>query len=383
MTTSLWTKKLLNPTDAETCDIVIVGGGYVGLSTAYWLSEIDSSLKITVIERSFCGAGASGKNAGFLTMGSTSFYKSLTNKWGEKDALGIYEFARNSLQLVHDHILSKTKALNFKKTSSMTLLKSQEQLDDYNKSSFVSKNFGYSWKENHELPSPLRSSFYGAFETGPEYSVNPLELLASIINILKTRGIKIIESNSAFELTQSGVVTDVNTIKAKKVILALNAYLPQFNPAFKKIITPTRAQMLAVELERELDCNSLYYDTPEKVYWRKVSDKVLIIGGKRTLDEKGETGDFEKLSPLIQQGLEDYLTTQLKLKYKVINRWSGIMGFTEHELPISTKIDAPIEAYAIGGFTGHGMGLGFNAAKDIAEVVTGRKQNSFFTKFLK
>jgi glycine/D-amino acid oxidase-like deaminating enzyme len=139
--------------------------------------------------------------------------------------------------------------------------------------------------------------------------------------------------------------------------------------------------MLAVELEDEINSNSLHYDSPERVYWRKDSEKTLLIGGKRMLDEKAEEGDFEKLSPIIQSGLEAYLRDQLKVRYKVLHRWSGIMGFTEHELPILTKINAPLETFAIGGFSGHGMGFGFKSAMEMAELVIGKKTHSFFDKF--
>lgn len=136
--------------------------------------------------------------------------------------------------------------------------------------------------------------------------------------------------------------------------------------------------MMAVELEDDIDSNSLHYDSPERVYWRKASDKTLLIGGKRLLDEAGEVGDFEKISPLIQAGLESYLKNQLKLRYKIINRWSGTMGFTEHELPLITKAEAALDTYVIGGFSGHGMGLGFRSAQEMAELVTGKITKSFF-----
>lgn len=146
---------------------------------------------------------------------------------------------------------------------------------------------------------------------------------------------------------------------------------------------PRRAQMLAVELDEDFDCPGLYYDPPERVYWRKAQEKVLIIGGKRLLDADGEIGDFEKLSPLIQNALEEYLSLQLGLKYKVLSRWSGTMGFTENELPMIGKIKAPLECFMLGGFSGHGMGLGFNSGREVARLVCGEKQESFFNQFHK
>lgn len=382
MTTSHWLRQHTFTTPDITTDVVIVGGGYVGLSTAYWLTELRPDLKVTIIDRAICGAGASGRNAGFLTMGSASFYKSLTLEWGKEKAQSIFTFAAESLELAHQHILKVSPEIKFERSSSMTLFQTETQLREWSDTAFAPEEFNFHWKDTPALPVPLQSKFFGAFEASPEYKVNPIQLLTSLKRMLEARKVQIIESSSAFELTDDGVRTESNTIRSRQVVLAMNAYLGQFHPAFKQAIIPRRAQMLAVELEEEFPCPSLYYDPPHRVYWRKTQDKVLIIGGKRLLDEEGETGDFEKLSPVIQTALDGYLKEQLGVKYKVINRWSGTMGFTEHELPYAGKINAPVETYVIGGFSGHGMGLGFRSGKDMAEVITGGKV-SFYDQFKK
>lgn len=383
MTTSHWLRQHSFRTPDATTDVVVVGGGYVGLSTAYWITEMQPDLKVTVVERSFCGAGASGRNAGFLTMGSASFYKSLTLKWGEEKAKAIFKFASESLDLVHQHILKSSPEIKFERTTSMTLFQTEDQLKTWSSSQFSPENFDFTWHNKEKLPKALQDKFHGAFETGHETKVNPVQLLSSLKKLLESRKVQIIESNSAFEITEEGIQTETNFIKAGKIILALNGYLPQFHKIFKDVIVPRRAQMLAVELEDEFECPSLYYDPPERVYWRKTQEKVLIIGGKRLLDDEGETGDFEKINPVIQKGLEQYLRDQLNIKYKVINRWSGTMGFTDHELPLVGKVNSAMETYIVGGFSGHGMGLGFRTAKDVAELVTGNINQSFFHQFRK
>lgn len=382
MTTSHWLKQHSVSTPDAVTDILIIGGGYIGLSTAYWLSEMKPGLKITVLEGKFCGAGASGRNAGFLTKGSVSFYKSLTKTWGRERAEKLYRFAEESLELAYQHIL-KSSDVTFDSSSSMTLFQTADQLAEWSTAGFAPENFNFSWKNQSQLPKALQSRFHGAFENSPEYKINPVQLLARIRQLIESRGVRIIESSMAFEITSSGVSTESQTIKARQVILALNGYLPQFHSLFKNVIVPRRAQMLAAQIEEGFDCPSLYYDPPERVYWRKADEKTLLIGGKRLLDEEGEVGDFEKISPVIQKGLEQYLKDQLGLKYKVIKRWSGTMGFTEHELPLVGKVNAPLETYMIGGFSGHGMGLGFHSAKDLAQLVTGNSKESFFNQFKK
>lgn len=381
MTTSHWQRPHSFRIPDITTDVVIVGGGYAGLSTAWWLTEMRPDLKVTIVERSFCGSGASGRNAGFLTMGSASFYKSLTLKWGAEKARAIFNFAAESLDLVHQQILKASPEIKFERTTSMTLFRTPEELRMWSHKDFSPEKFNFSWRDEENIPKALKGKFTGAYEAAPEYKVNPVQLLSSLKKTLESRKVQFAESSSAFQITEEGVLTEINIIKAKQVVLALNGYFPQFHDGFKSAIVPRRAQMLAVELEEDFECPSLYYDPPERVYWRKTQEKVLVVGGKRLLDEEGETGDFEKITAVVQNGLEHYLREQLGLKYKVLHRWSGTMGFTDHELPLIDRITAPVECYMIGGFSGHGMGLGFRSGKEMAELVSGQKQNSFFTQF--
>jgi gamma-glutamylputrescine oxidase len=380
MTTSHWGRQHSFRAPDLTADVVIVGGGYAGLSTAYWLTEMRPDLKIIIVERSTIGSGASGRNAGFLTIGSASFYKALSLQWGTERTLSIKRFAEQSLELVNQHLLKLSPEIKSERTTSLTLFPSSTQLASWMSKEFVPEKFGFHWKSEQDLPGHLRDIFFGGFEAGPEFKVNPTHLLSSLRKLLEGRKVQFIENSSAFDLSAAGLRTELNTIRAKYVVLAMNAYLGQFHPAFQEAIIPRRAQMLAVELEDDLNCPQLYYDPLQRVYWRTTQEKILIIGGKRLLDKHGETGDFEKVSPLIQDALEDYLRRDLKLSYKVINRWSGTMGFTEHELPYVGKVSGPLETYVIAGFSGHGMGLGFHAGKDLAEQILENK-SSFFGTF--
>lgn len=381
MTTSHWLRPHSFTTPDMTADVVIVGAGYIGLSTAFWISESRPDLKIIVIDRATLGAGASGRNAGFLTKGSATFYKGLVKDWGFDKALSLSRFAEESLELVYQNILKSSPEIKFEKSTSLTLFQTEKMKTDWVSPDFSPEQFNFNWKPAEELASSIKEKFVGAYEAGPEYKINPMQLLNTLRASLDSRKIQIIENLSAFKITSEGISTEVNTIRCKQVVLALNGYFPQFHSVFKDLITPFRAQMMAVELEDDIDSQALHYDSPEKVYWRRSFDKTLLIGGKRLLDEAGEVGDFEKISWKIQEGLESYLKETLKIRYKVLHRWSGTMGFTGHELPYITKASADIDAFVIGGFSGHGMGLGFRSGQEMAKLVTGEISQSFFDSF--
>lgn len=369
MTASYWSKNFSKTHDT---DVIIVGAGFAGLSTAFWLTEFQPHLRITILDRSSPGAGASGRNAGFLTKGSFSFYRSLSQRWGDNKALEIFKYAASSIQDVHDYILKKKSDLSFEVSQSLTLLERVEGLKG--------EGNNFAWVKQEKLPAKLQDKYLGGYQSGPEYKINPRELLMHMQDMLVSRKVRFQNDLSAFKLTDQGVLTEDCLVRGRKVILALNGYFPQFHSAFKKLITPRRAQMLAVELREPLNCPDLYYHPDERVYWRMLKDNILIVGGKRLVDAEGETGDFEKLSPIIQNALEAFLADYLKLEFQVVHRWSGIMGFTEDELPFVTRVNAPIDTFALGGFSGHGMGLGFRSGKEMAQLVTEDMKESFFSK---
>lgn len=381
MTTPYWQRKKHRKNSIVNTNILIIGGGFVGLSIAYWLKEMNPDINVAILERSFCGSGASGRNAGFLTKGSAAFYHGLFSVWGSEKASEIYNFASDSIDLLHRNILNSCSEIKYQKTFSSTLFRNEEQLLKLEK--FNPEQLNFVFKTAKDLPLELRSSFLCSYESSSEYSVNPFNLLTVLKGITKSRGVKIFENNAAFEIIDENVLTETALFKADKIILALNGYSSEFHPAFKDLIFPRRAQMLAVKIDSPYKLSGLYYDPADKVYWRKVDENVIVIGGKRLLDEKGEVGVFEKNSPLIQHEIEKYLKDQLKINFKIISRWSGIMGFTKHELPIVDRLKTHRNVFVAAGFSGHGMGFGFKSGKEMAELLLGFKKETFFNQFLK
>ncbi len=379
MTFSHWQRPHSFSLPGFSTDVLILGGGFVGLSTAWWLSEMDPSLKITVLDRRQVGEGASGRNAGFLTKGSAQFYRELNRLYGKEIALSILNFSDTSIQLLHQNILRSSPEIKTEKSQSITLLKKNQTSDAW-KGDFSPEEFSFEWIDSPQLFPTLGTGFSGGYVNSiQEYKINPMQIIQSLKMSLEARKIQIVENISGFELTPEGCRTEVHTIKAKKIVLALNGYLPQFHPSLKPFVTARRAQMLAVEFEGELDSPYLHYDPADLVYWRKSADNVLLIGGKRMLDVDNEVGDFDRLSAVIQNSLEDYIRDTIGLKYKILHRWAGTMGFTGTDLPIIQEVQAPLTTYIVGGFSGHGMGMGFHAAKQTASLITGEITESFFS----
>jgi hypothetical protein len=121
MSTSFWLDRTPQ-TEKKNFDVVIVGAGITGLSTAYWLEKEDPSLKIAVVEKSRVSFGASGRNAGFITCGSVEHFNRMISKHGLNQALEIWKFSETNLKLLEQEIIQdQGKNLQFEKKGAFSL----------------------------------------------------------------------------------------------------------------------------------------------------------------------------------------------------------------------------------------------------------------------
>ena len=108
---SYWLEALLEPivpNDAlvgrQTADVVIMGGGYTGLSTGYHLKKLNPNLDVRLLEADVCGYGASGRNGGFsmtlfgLTKGITAF------RFNDEKARAAQIYMERAVDYLHEFI---------------------------------------------------------------------------------------------------------------------------------------------------------------------------------------------------------------------------------------------------------------------------------------
>jgi glycine/D-amino acid oxidase-like deaminating enzyme len=80
-----------------TADVVILGGGYTGMWTAFFLKERDPDIDVVLLEQDICGGGPSGRNGGFLN-GWWSATRELAERYGETNAMELALAASRSVE---------------------------------------------------------------------------------------------------------------------------------------------------------------------------------------------------------------------------------------------------------------------------------------------
>ncbi|MBY0515600.1 MAG: FAD-binding oxidoreductase [Bacteriovoracaceae bacterium] len=365
MTQSCWQKKI-EASKIQQVDVAIVGAGICGLSLAYWLKLKSPQIKIALIDSQEVASGASGRNAGFYTAGSTAYLANLAIKSGELKAAAYWDFKQESLKLMKEHLFTQFEA-HQEFWGSTTLYRSDRELEEHLMILQRMKVTNLKKISENELGF---SGLSGGLKFENEGRVNPIKLLTELKKFLQEKGVLVFEHNAVSWAEERGdkvqLVCARTNIEAGHVFLALNGYAGEFHPDLGKWVAPKRAQMLALDLGGKV-LNGNYYDPAHKVYFRQdptSATPTLLVGGMRLLEEVGENSNFDKTTSVIQQALQSYAEGILGQKMNVLARWSGIMGFTQEEKPYVRTAPFIKHTTFVGGFSGHGMGLAFGTAHE-------------------
>ncbi len=379
MSTSYWLDR--TPTAGEkNYDVVIVGAGISGLSSAYWINQEDPSLKVAIIEKSRVGFGASGRNAGFITCGSVEHFNRMINKHGLEQATAIWKFSETNLHLLKEHIIEDGGAeLEFEHNGAYSLAAQPNEFEELksvaatmNKLKIQTEIF--TADEIRERVGP--QGFVGGIKYVDDASVNPVKLLNKLRLRVKA---DIFEGVEAYKIEQNSsgtriLKTDAGDFEAPMILMNLNGFSSNLHPWFKDKIYATRAQCLMFEpVKRFMDgpCYANFYLD----YFRQLPTGQLLIGGFRQIEKETEVGYSEHITEPIQNALHEFVVKHLPqyTNAKVTHRWGGIMGFARDGEPMIGSIPDDQQIFFAGGYTGHGMGLAFHTGKQLVNLIFGRE----------
>jgi gamma-glutamylputrescine oxidase len=380
MSTSFWLDRSSKKAKHDTrFDAIVIGGGITGLSIAYWLLQEDPTMKVAVLEKNRLAFGASGRNAGFITCGSVEHFNRLIGKHGEAEAVEIWKFSEQNLKLLEERIVQDDKApMQFEKKGSYSLAAQESEFNELKNVAKTMERIGIPVETlgAEDIQSRLGArSFQGGIRYLDDASVNPVKLVQQIAK--KTQA-QVIESCEVFGIENSGsgtrlVKTDQGVFETSMVAMGLNGYSSALHPYFNDKIYPTRGQILMMEpVERFMDgpCYANFYLD----YFRQLPSGELLIGGFRQTEKATEVGFSDHITDGIQSKLHQFVMDHLPQfnDKKVSHRWGGIMGFSADGQPLIGALPEDNQVFFCGGYTGHGIGLAFNSAKSLVDVMFGR-----------
>lgn len=365
-------------------DVVIVGGGLLGCAISRILHQEAPDLSCVVIERGRHPIGASSRNAGFACFGSVGEIAADIDRMGAAAAKALVASRWKGLQQLRAMV--RDDAIAFEQAGGHEIFTSDHPALDritevnnllepiFNQPPFALRDSliqvnGLSARVRHLIHTP----FEGMLHSGLLMKqMEPHTLLHATVlglqqentgnntsttedtgdaSVSQACGIADGEWKVTIESHRGGMPV-VSTIKARQVVLATNAWLPDLLPGAD--VRPARGQVLVTELLPQLALRGTFHMDEGFVYFRNVGNRVLL-GGARNLAFEQERTTALTTTANIQQHLETLLHDIIlpDTTPKIEMRWAGTMAFTSNHQP---KIEQ-VQSRLIMAITCNGMGV--------------------------
>ncbi len=380
---SLW-RRASEPERLE-CDVCVVGGGICGLSAALELER--GGQRVILVEAGEVGAGASGRNAGYLIRGAADNYAQACRVFGRARAGMLWRWTEANLTALRDEGVEALPGFAMRPSCLIALGGEEEE------------QLRQSIQLLHEdgFEAALLESDQGAddalWQSGKVRAglVNPGDAVCSPIELVrmlrdKLDSTRVITGQEAHSIVGEArwIVVGCSDIRVQceRVFIALNAYAPSLVPSLRSVVRARRGQMLAARpLDEGVRLDMAYYANHGSEYLRSGPDGTIVFGGARTSFVEQEVGCDPDITPEVQDRIESFMRELVTDRYEVVARWAGTMGFSADGLPLVGAVDVdgvePGRVWFCGGFTGHGMSMAFTTARAAVGEMLGGKATPF------
>lgn len=360
--TSFWEKdSFLKP-----FDLVVIGAGIVGLSSALFYKQEYPKERVAVLERGFLPQGASTRNAGFACVGSIGEHIADMEKESEAGIKKRIKRRYGGLELLKTTL--GEESIGYEHCGGYEFFTSGEA---YEKVVSEVSRFNSWMKEltgEDDVYSADELEGYPVIRNRLEGALDPGKMMQQLARKASEAGVEIKWNSEVDQVSENGAVSLANgfEIEADKILFAANGFLGRLMPELD--IRPARGFVMVTDEQKNLPWKGIFHHDRGYVYFRNVGNR-LLIGGARNLEKQSEETDQFGTNERIKNHLMDFVSNTLKLSdgWQVDYEWSGIMGFTPTKTPVIRPIDQ--RRYVAAGLSGMGIAIGMEVGRSAAEML--------------
>jgi glycine/D-amino acid oxidase-like deaminating enzyme len=371
----------------ERADVAIVGAGYAGLWTAYYLKQLDPAMDVAVIEAEIAGRGAAGRNGGWCSLDLANFAGLLRHPETQSRAIELMPNLIDSVYTVGDVVEKEKIACDFHRGGMAHVAISRPQLDRARKAHGLLDGLGLGAVEHWLEPAEMDRKVKIAGGLGGAFCehcavVHPAKLARGLADVIERQGVKVFERSPATSVTSGRVVTRSGTVVADTVILATEGYTEAHAGGLPaRRLLPMHSFMTVTEPLEESVFEQIGLADREAfgdyswlvTYGQRTADNRLAFGyGGRTYPD-GKPRDVFRAGDrhfrLIQRKLEQQFPVLEGTRYE--QSWGGAMGMSRDMTPF-VEFDPGTSTGWLGGFFGNGVAATNLAGRAMADLVLGR-----------
>ncbi len=388
---SLWLETAGDPlaprgalTRDERVDVAVVGAGFTGLWTAYYLLGADPSLRVALVDAEIAGFGASGRNGGWCSALFPVSAATLDAEHGAAAARAQYAALRQSGDEVVDVAAAERIDADVAVGGTVVLARSVPQLERARAAVAEAERFGLDERllDADEASGRLAATqVVGGAYTPHCAALHPGKLVRGLAHVVEARGARIYERTPAVAIEPGAVRTPGGALRADVVVQATEGYTPRLQSS-RRVLVPVYSLIIATaplpastwariglaERETWSDFRHLI------IYGQRTADDRMIFGGRGAPYHFGSriAPEYDRV-PKVFAALRETLTELFPVlrDVEVTHRWGGPLGIAR-DWHASVGLDRHRGLAWAGGYVGDGVAATNLAGRTLRDLILGR-----------
>jgi glycine/D-amino acid oxidase-like deaminating enzyme len=364
-------------------DVAVVGGGYTGLWTAYYLACADPGLRIAVVEAEVAGFGASGRNGGWCSALYPRSVASVARRHGRAAAVALHRALESTVDEVGRVAQHEGIDCDYAKGGTVVLARTPVQLARARAEAAEAAEYGLDVALLGAAEARARcdaSDVVGGTYTPHCAAIHPAKLVRGLARAVERRGVAVYERSPARLPAPGRVVTPHGTVRAPIVVRATEGYTARL-AGFRRALAPVYSLMLATEPLSDSAWASIGLAARETfsdhrhliIYGQRTADGRLAFGGRGAPYHYGSAvrPEYDR-EPAVFDGLRRTLVELFPVlrDVEVTHTWGGPLGVPRDWTP-SVGLDRTRGLAWAGGYVGDGVGASNLAGRTLAALVLG------------
>ena len=365
-------------------DVVIVGGGYTGLWTAYYLLREDPSLDVLVLEAEHVGFGASGRNGGWVSALWPVGPETVARVHGPDAARAMVSALQETVVEVGEVARAEGIDCGFEQGGTVVLARSRAQATRARAAAEAGQHWGdgTQWLDAAEARERLAASDVHGGTWNPHCArVHPRRLVDGLAAAVRRRGGRIAEGTRVHSVGPGSVHTaGGHRVTARHVIRATEAWTATL-PGRRRAVAPVYSLMVATEPLTPAQWDGIGLAAREVF----ADHRHVITYGQRTVDDRiafgGRGAPYHwgsRIRPEFDREQHVFADLRATLRQMLpqlegvafTHAWGGPLGIARDWHP-SVGLDPETRLGWAGGYVGDGVAASNLAGRTLADLVRG------------
>lgn len=368
-------------------DVAILGAGYTGLWTAYYLLQREPSLRVAIVEQEIAGFGASGRNGGWCSAGFPVSLGELERRFGRESARAVQLKMLGAVDEVGLVAEDEGFGIDYEKGGALRLARGRQELPIIQRSYASYRKLGFA--DHYQLLTKAEADervkvtgTLGALFSPECATIHPGKLVRGLARAVERKGATIYEQTAVTNYDagrRPALHTARGDVRARAVVLAGEAYLSQL-PQLSRQLIPVYSLIVLTDALTEAQWEQIGWRGRECVssnryvvnYLSKTTDGRILFGGRgapyRMRSELTDAQDrHEPTHAMLREMAVDWFPAVQPDQFS--HAWGGPLGMPRDWMP-TMSFDRAAGVATARGYTGQGVATSNLSGRVLADLIT-------------